>query len=674
MGELEAYESQAHERDELIQTIRKNLKDSSSHFRAWRIAAKESYDFVASKQWSDEDQQVLNEQGRPVIVFNRIARTVNAVTGLELQNRQEVNYKPVSTGATGKSDLMNAAAKWVRSNCDAEDEESELFQDVLIGGIGATETLMEYFSDPDGMVIIERCDPFEVSVDHRARKRNFDDARWVARFKSYSEEEFEDLYPDAEVTGKELNLWNDEADISNDHADDEYKYTDGGEMATNTDKIYTVIKYQYYEEECFYRVQKGNDLVTFSEGEYESIKPELKRMGLKALKQNKRKYKQAIVCRDTILEESDSPIEGFSIRFITGLRDRNRNTWFGLVELMKDPQRWANKWLSQIQFILNSNAKGGLLYEANTFTNPKKAKADWAKPNSWIEVVKGALTEGRVQPKQPPAYPDGIDRLLQQALTSINDVPGVNVEMLGIADRNQPGMIENSRKDAGVTILASFFDALRRYRKENGRVTMQFILNYISDGRLIRLDQTNAQYVPLLRDGLSEKYDILVDDAPTSPNMKEKVFGVVSSMLQIALQAGIPIPPEVLEYSPLPAALIEKWMALIEEQKNDPNAEKNAAKEEAVFASNLAKIESETVKNQTQAALNQAKTAKESDPSTYGASQLDLEIEKTKARTAAIKSTAEIQKSQLQIKNELIKTAMGMQKLTPKQPQPIGDL
>jgi hypothetical protein len=51
-----------------------------------------------------------------------------------------------------------------------------------------------------------------------------------------------------------------------------------------------------------------------------------------------------------------------------------------------------------------------------------------------------------------------------------------------------------------------------------------------------------------------------------------------------------------------------------------------------------------------------------------------LEIEKTKARTAAIKSTAEIQKSQLQIKNELIKTAMGMQKLTPKQPQPIGDL
>ncbi len=669
MGELDTADDD--EADDIVKTIRKNLKNHSTHYRSWRTKARESYDFVASKQWSDEDETILNAQGRPAIVFNRVARTINAVTGLELQNRQEVNYKPISTGATGITDLMNAAAKWARSNCDAEDEESEAFQDTLICGIGSTETLMDYSTDPDGMVIVERCDPFEVAVDHRAKKRNFDDAKWCARFKSYSKEEFEDLYPDADVSGKELNLWSDDSDELHGHADDEYKHGDSEDTEAADEKGYTVIKYQYYEEECFYRVSAQGNLVTLSEDEYNAVKPQLESMGIKAIKQQKRVYKQLLVCRDTILEESEAPIEGFSIRFITGLRDRNRNTWFGLVELMKDPQRWANKWLSQIQFILNSNAKGGITFESGTFVNPKKAKADWAKPDAWVEVNKGANVEGKIVSRLPPAYPDGIDRLLQQALTSINDVPGVNVEMLGIADRNQPGMIENSRKDAGVTILASFFDALRRYRKEQGRVLMHFIINYISDGRLIRLDKSNANYAPLLKDNLTAKYDILVDDAPTSPNMKEKVFAVVSQMLQVALQAGIPIPPEILEYSPLPAALVEKWMALIEEQKNNPDNQKKAQQADAAFGVNLEKAQSETLKNQTQAQLNAAKTAKESDPSTYGASQMDLQVEQTKAHTATVKAAAEIQTSQLKIKNELIKTAMGMQKLaqTPKQPK-----
>ncbi|MGA1554065.1 MAG: hypothetical protein ACO35I_08560, partial [Burkholderiaceae bacterium] len=416
------------------------------------------------------------------------------------------------------------------------------------------------------------------------------------------------------------------------------------------------------EEEAYYRVDAQGSLVDLSDDEYEAIQPYLAANGIRAIKQTRRVYKQYIVCGNTVLEESEAPIDGFSIRFITGLRDRNRNVWFGLVELMKDPQRWANKWLSQIQYILNSNAKGGVLFESGAFVNPKKAKADWAKPDAWIEVHKGALVDGRVKDRTPPAYPDGIDRLLGQALTAINDVPGVNVEMLGIANRNQPGMIEESRKDAGVTILATFFDALRRYRKEQGRVLQKFIVNYISDGRLIRIDGVNSKYVPLIRDEMAAKYDILVDDAPTSPNMKEKVFGAVSSMLNVALQAGIPVPPEILEYSPLPSALVEKWMALIEEQKNNPEAAKQAQMTEAATVAGIEKVKSETVKNQTQAQLNAAKMQKELDPATYGASEMDIALEQVKGQAGLIKAQAEVQKAHLQIKNEMIKTASALLK------------
>lgn len=633
MGELEIEENKYHEDDEIVSTIRKNLKNHASHYREWRQKARESYNFVASEQWTDEEKKLLQDSHRTPIVFNRVARTINAVLGLELQNRQEVSYKPVQNTSTGVADLMNAAAKWVRSNCDAEDEESEAFGDVLIGGVGATETSVDYSTDLDGMVVVERIDPFECAADHRAKKRNFDDARWVARWKAYSKEEFEEMYPSVEVEGKDLLAWgDDEASVK--HADDEYKYNEDQEQAD--DSIYTVVKYQYYCEEQMHRILVNGGLKTLNQGEYDAVAPALEGQGIKSQPQKKRVYKQVILCRDIILEQSEAPIDGFSIRFITGLRDRNKNIWFGLVELMKDPQRWANKWLSQIQFILNSNAKGGLLYETNTFVNPKKAKADWAKPNAWIELVKGALTENRVKDRTPPPYPDGIDRLLQQALTAINDVPGVNVEMLGIADRNQPGMIENSRKDAGVTILASFFDSLRRYRKEQGRVLQKFIFNYISDGRLVRIDGAAAKYMPLNRDGMSEKYDILVDDAPTSPNMKEKTFSAISGLLQVALQAGIPIPPEILEYSPLPAELVEKWVQLIQQTKA-PDPEKEKMKQAISDLQTQLKVTAEELinKEDENAVKREANDIKRGE---LGVKKQELEIERVRVDNELIKA------------------------------------
>lgn len=618
------------ESEDIVETIRNNLKDHAAAYREWRTKAKESYDFVASEQWTDEEKQALRDSARTPIVFNRISRTVNAVMGLELQNRQEVTFKPISLMSSASSDVMNSAAKWARSACDAEDEESEAFGDSLICGVGATETLMDYSINLDGMIVIERIDPFECAADPSAKKRNFDDMRWCARWKGYSKDEFNRMYPGVEPEGAELVSWGIENDYV-DHIDDEYKHDEDSEK--NDDKVYTVVKYQYYEEETVYRVNVDGEIKTLTKDEYVAVGEVLQSQGYECIPQQKKNYKQVVICRDTILERTDSPINGFTLRFITGLRDRNKNTWFGLVELMKDPQRWANKWLSQIQYIINSNAKGGLLYESGAFANPKKAKADWAKPNTWIEVVKGAISEGRIKDRTPPAYPDGVDRLLQQALTAINDVPGVNVELLGLTDRNQPGIVEDGRKAAGVNNMASFFDSLRRYRKEQGRVLKQFILNYISDGRLIRIDGANAQYVPLNRADLANDYDIIVDDAPTSANMKEKTFSALSQMLGVALQANIPVPAEILEYSPLPAQLVEKWMQKIESQKAvDP--EKEALKAEFAKLQEQMKAAVSELEDKTEETAVKAK----GDELKHHADMAMAAIKQYEAETARMKS------------------------------------
>ena len=75
--------------EDLLLTAKAWYRADREHSEDWRKDAKEDFDFVAGHQWSDEDKEVLREQLRPEITFNRIAPTVESVIGIEIGNRRE---------------------------------------------------------------------------------------------------------------------------------------------------------------------------------------------------------------------------------------------------------------------------------------------------------------------------------------------------------------------------------------------------------------------------------------------------------------------------------------------------------------------------------------------------------------------------------------------------------
>jgi hypothetical protein len=82
-------------------------------------------------------------------------------------------------GAVKVNELMTSAAKWFRQECDAEDEESDAFRDMIVCGMGWTETRLDYEDNPAGDPKIERTDPLEMVWDSSAKKRNLADKRRV---------------------------------------------------------------------------------------------------------------------------------------------------------------------------------------------------------------------------------------------------------------------------------------------------------------------------------------------------------------------------------------------------------------------------------------------------------------------------------------------------------------
>ena len=148
--------------------------------------------------------------------------------------------------------------------------------------------------------------------------------------------------------------------------------------------------------------------------------------------------------------------------------------------------------------------------------------------------------------------------------------------MGGQADRVQPGVLEMQRKQQGMTVLADLFNSLRRYRKEQGRLLLWFIQTFISDGRLIRISgQEDAQYVPLVHQPGVVEYDVIVDDAPTSPNMKERAWAALVQLFPIFARLNPPpqVLAEALKYAPLPLDFVNKVSQLMEQQSQRPNGQ-----------------------------------------------------------------------------------------------------
>lgn len=558
-------------------------RDASSE---WRIQANRDFGFVAGDQLSQDDKAYLDLQKRPHVVFNRVLTILKAVAGMEINTRHEIQYLPRETEDTEVNEILTAASKWMAQGCDAEDEESQAFQQCCITGMGWTESRFSYLTESRGKYVEEMIDCREMYWDRTSRKKNLTDARRMFRvrrmplsdamrmFKGKTRVELDAVWAQDGILGEAIKSI--EEKRIRDGEDSEYLWDDRNEV--------TIVCAQWRELEEYWLLadEETDTMVELTPAQYEEVKPRFAALGMQveAVQMTKEVYKQAFLGANGLLEPMmDAPAgDRFSWNAITGEWDGDKKMWFGLTRVMHDPQKWANKFLSQIMQILNATAKGGLLMERSAAADEREFEEGYAFPDvvTWLED--GAISGQRpkVMPKPGQGDPSNYVELLMFAISSIKDTVGINLELIGQQDQNQPGILEYMRKQAGMTVLATLFDALRGYRKQIGRTRLFYIQHNMSDGRLIRV--VGGQYagaVRLAREVTTGEYDVIVDDAPTSPNQKEATWALIQPMLAVFKEQLIANPmmlAMVLEYSPLPAKLVKAMKEMVLQQQNDPEA------------------------------------------------------------------------------------------------------
>lgn len=592
--------------------------------RDWRVEAKEDFDFVAGRQYSEDELAQLNKKKRPTVIFNRMGPVIDAITGYEIGNRREVRYIPREMGDVMPNELLTGAAQWFNDTAYGDYARSAMFADSIICGMGWTETRIDYSESPEGEPRIDHLDPMEMSWDRDARSRNLADATRVWRTRRIPFSEAEGMFPG--FTRADLHAsWSQVQSESDLNREDNTTTSD-----TGRDGYVTIVQCQYETREVFYTAidPMTQQEAEFSEAEYKQANKRLKAMlgmEMQGVRFRKKVFKQAFL-GEVVLAYGPAPCDGeFSMQCVTGKYDRNKGTWYGIVRPMKDPQRWANKWLAQLMFIMNANSKGGLLAEKRAFENWREAERTWSQPDSVTIVEDGAMDA--VKEKQQHQFPAGYQQLTEFAISSIRDVSGVSVELLGLREANQAASLEMQRRQSGMNILQWAFDGLKLYTEKNGRVILYYLQNDLSDNRLIKITgKDKEQYVPLMKQATAE-YDIIVDDSPDAPNQKEQVWGILQSILPTM---GKLIPPEyllkMLKYSPFPASIVME----LEEMAKEPNpqAQQQAQIAEAAQTAEIEKTRSETLLNNAKAQAEQGKGETEmiKAQSAQQQSRLDMQV------------------------------------------------
>lgn len=631
----------------LAAAVRRDVDKADKRQQAWRREAQQAFDYVAGDQWSDEDKAVLRAQGRPPVTFNRLGVLIDAICGSQINNRQEMKFLPRTINDQGSADIIQGVVNWARDQADAEDEESEAFRDLAICGMGWAVNRVDYTDDPQGRILKDRVSPLEMRWDPAAKKKNLSDARWKAHIKLLPEDEVEAMWPGATVgMSTSFRKGPGDATVVLPTRD---RYEDHEDGNLGDDGTVEVIEYQWRESEALWAVSDGGRAVYLDKARFEALREarEGKEMP-RFVRLARSRWYRAIVCGDNVLERGECPDpEDSTYQCMTGKRDEGAGMWYGLVRGLIDPQQWANKWLSQSIHILNTSAKSGLLVEEGAVTEPRKFEEEYAKAGSVNYVAPGSLSGGRILPKTAPGMPVGFDRLLQFAIMSIPDISGVNREVLGLADREQAGILEAQRKQAAQAVLAPLFDALRLYYKRDGRQIARMVAAYIPADKQIRIIGEDTQEPRLVSTAMLpdvREYDIVVDEAPTSPNQKSEVWQFMAPTLPALMKAGIPpgVWVELLKFSPLPDSAVTHIKELLQQQEQQQQQQAQQPSPE------MAKIEAQAQADQQRLAFEAQK------------SQQEMAMEERRFELEQQKAAFQLQHEQQRLEFERVKAAQDM--------------
>ena len=162
----------------------------------WAKHVKEDREFRLGRQWTKEQEAVLQARGQAAIVVNRIHPAVEAAKSMITANRPSFRVAPREDSDNRVAQVLSALLAYMYDISDGRTVVRTMVDDYYVAGMG----LIQVYQDPladmgKGEVKIKDIDPMDVYIDPNSRDRLFDDAENIIVSRLFTKNQAERLYP-----------------------------------------------------------------------------------------------------------------------------------------------------------------------------------------------------------------------------------------------------------------------------------------------------------------------------------------------------------------------------------------------------------------------------------------------------------------------------------------------
>lgn len=488
--------------------------------------------------WNDIGYGNLPANKRRQFNFNRIKRVINMISGHQRRNRKSTVVIPVENSDEQTASQFTKILMWNDQQESVLETISDAFEGALVTGMNLLQVWVDYRSDPvSGNIRVDNCSYNGFLIDPFFRKADLSDCNALWKRSFLTRRECMSLLPDKaeEIAGLQGQY----------NRDDKFQfmpetYGYGQKNLLTYDEYY----YRAYrKQKLLVDSQTGETLEWRSQDEdrlklYLHTYPQVT-----VIESEIPTVHLAIVVQGKVMYDGPNPIGIDSYPFVPVLGYYNPQVPYfpwriqGVVRGLRDAQYLYNRRKVIELDILESQINSGWVYKENALVNPKDVFLS-GQGRGLALKEEAQMTD--VQQIVAPQIPPSMIQLSEILSKEIEQISGVNEELLGSAIDDKAGVLSMLRQGAGLTTLQGLFDQLDRSQKLLGKLRLDIIQSNFTPGKVKRI--IAEEPTPQFSNKAFGKYDAAVEEGLNTTTQRQMQFAQLLQLKEI----GVPIPNETL--------------------------------------------------------------------------------------------------------------------------------
>ena len=469
--------------------------------------------------------------------FNRIRRICNMITGHQRRHRKSIIVTPRENSDTVTATQLTALMFWAMDDSDGLETLSQAFDGAITTGLTLLNIWWDWRGDPiSGQPRIDKVAYNSFLIDPFFRKHDLSDCNFIWQRRFLTKQEIISLLPHKREEIGSLS--------TSGYRDGKFQYLpESYQYGMRNLMTYDEYWYRAYRDQTLL-VESNTGFTMEWKGNDKNLAEFLKaNRGVEIIHQEIPTVRLGIVVQNRVMYEGPHPMRIDQYPFVPVFGYYNPDMPYfpwriqGVVRGLRDAQFLYNRRKVIELDILESQVNSGMKYKEDSLVNPKDI---YLQGQGRGIALKREADMNDVQPIPAPAIPASMIQLSEILGREIQEISGVNEELLGSANDDKPGILSMLRQGAGLTTLQILYDQLDFSQKMLGRLMIQLMQANFTPGKVERIIQEkpteefyNKNY---------GKYDATVEEGLNTSTQRQLQFAQLLHLREM----GVPVPTNIL--------------------------------------------------------------------------------------------------------------------------------